>query len=70
MEFFLQDMDDTLLTPRTYHFSLKEKVIITGRALGYAYVQLKPMDITAFEGTGGTSEWDSAAICSAIMLEN
>jgi len=69
MKILLLDMDGTLLTPRGYHLALQETVAITGRALGYANVQLTPIDITAFEVAGVVSEWDSAAICAAIMLE-
>jgi len=70
MKILLLDMDGTLLTPYGYHLALQETVAITGRVLGYENVQLTPLDITAFEAVGVISEWDSAAICAAIMLEN
>lgn len=70
MIILLLDMDGTLLMPRGYHLALQETVAFTGRALGYANVQLTPIDITAFESAGVISEWDSAAICAAIMLDN
>jgi hypothetical protein len=70
MEILLLDMDGTLLTPRGYHLALQETITITGRSLGYVDVKLTPKDITAFEAAGVASEWDSAAICAAILLEN
>jgi len=70
MKILLLDMDGTLLAPHGYHFSLQETVAITGQQLGYADVHLTHMDITAFETAGVSSEWDSAAICAAILLEN
>ena len=70
MKILLLDMDGTLLTPSGYHFALQETVAITGRVLGYENVQLTPLDITTFEASGVISEWDSAAICAAVMQEN
>jgi hypothetical protein len=70
MKILLLDMDGTLLTPRGYHLALQETIAITGLSLGYLNVQLNPKDITAFEAAGVASEWDSAAICAAILLDN
>ena len=65
---FLFDMDGVLLEPRGYHKALKETVRLLGEALGYNGVTLSPDDIAAFEAAGITSEWDSSAICSVLLM--
>jgi phosphoglycolate phosphatase-like HAD superfamily hydrolase len=70
MKILLFDMDGVLLEPRGYHQALQETVALVGRLLGYRRVNLTPEDITAFEAAGVASEWDSAAICAALLLEN
>ena len=66
----LFDMDGVLLEPQGYHRALQETVRLVGEALGYSDVILTPEDIAAFEAAGVSSEWDSAAICAAKLLEN
>ena len=70
MKILLLDMDGTLLTPNGYHLALQETVTITGRVLGYENVHLTTPDITAFEAAGVISEWDSTAICAAMLLDS
>jgi hypothetical protein len=41
-----------------------------GHLLGYPSAHLSSRGIAAFEATGIISEWDSAAICAALMLDN
>jgi phosphoglycolate phosphatase-like HAD superfamily hydrolase len=65
---FLFDMDGVLLEPRGYHKALRETVRLLGEALGYSGVALSPDDIAAFEAAGITSEWDSSAICSVLLI--
>jgi hypothetical protein len=70
MKILLFDMDGVLLEPRGYHRALQKTVALVGRLLGYRAVNLTPEDIVAFEAAGVASEWDSAAICAALLLEN
>jgi len=69
MKILLFDMDGVLLEPHAYHDALKETVALVGQALGIADVSLTAEDIAAFEAAGVTSEWDSAAICAALLLD-
>jgi beta-phosphoglucomutase-like phosphatase (HAD superfamily) len=69
MEILLFDMDDVLIEARAYHLALQEVVEHISRALGYRQVHLKQEDIHFFESVGVTSEWDSSAICHALLLE-
>ncbi|RMD92033.1 MAG: hypothetical protein D6814_17515, partial [Calditrichaeota bacterium] len=68
MNIFLFDMDGVLLTPVGYHKALKQTVERVGQMLGFAGVELTTEEIAAFEAAGVTSEWDTAAICSALLL--
>ena len=70
MKILLIDMDGVLLEPRGYHAALRETVSLVGSALGYERVNLIPEEIADFEAAGVSSEWDSAAICVALLLEN
>ncbi len=69
MKIWLFDMDGVLLEPHGYHDALRETVHRVARALGLPHVALTPADIAAFEAAGITSEWDSAAICAALLLD-
>ncbi len=69
MEILLFDMDGVLLEARAYHQALREVVERIGRALGFRQVDLTQEDIHFFESVGVTSEWDSSAICHALLLE-
>ncbi len=68
MNILLFDMDGVLLEPHGYHRALQETVRLIGRALGFMDVHLTTRHIAAFEAAGVTSEWDSAAICAALLL--
>jgi beta-phosphoglucomutase-like phosphatase (HAD superfamily) len=65
----LFDMDGVLLEPRGYHRALQETVRLVGNALGYQAPLLSQRTIHGFEALGITSEWDSAAVCLALMLK-
>jgi len=66
----LFDMDGVLLEPHAYHRALTDTVSHVGRVLGYGDVRVTGPEIVAFEAAGVTSEWDSAAICAALLLDN
>lgn len=70
MRILLFDMDGVLLDPHAYHRALMDTVSQVGRILGYGDVRITGPDIAAFEAAGVSSEWDSAAICAALLLEN
>lgn len=69
MKILLLDLDDVLLEQRGYHRSLQQAVELIGSSLGFASVGLSPEDIDLFEAVGVTSEWDSSAICAALLLK-
>jgi hypothetical protein len=69
MKFLLFDMDDVLLKPGAYHRALKQTVHLVAASLGYGELTLSQEDIQAFESAGVYSEWDTSAICAALMLE-
>lgn len=69
MNILLFDMDGVLLEPHGYHRALVETVRLVARALGFGEVRLAPEQIAAFESAGVYSEWDSAAICAALLLQ-
>ena len=70
MKILLFDMDGVLLESGGYHHAFQETVNLVGRLLGYQRVKLTPQDIAAFEAAGVFSEWDSSAMCAALLLEN
>jgi hypothetical protein len=70
MKFLLFDMDDVLIRPGAYHRALQQTVRLVAAALGYGELNLSQADIQAFEAAGVYSEWDTSAICAALMLEN
>jgi hypothetical protein len=61
-------MDGVLVEPRAYHLALQKTVSLVGKAVGFPGVELQASDITSFESSGISSEWDSAAICAALTL--
>lgn len=69
MKILLFDMDGVLVEPHGYHRALQETVRLIARSLGYAEVRLTSQDIAAFESAGVASEWDTAAICTAMLLD-
>lgn len=68
MKILLFDLDGILLEPRAYHQALRDTVGLVGNALGYRAAVLTQEDVELFESVGVTSEWDSSAICSALLL--
>lgn len=70
MKILLFDMDGVLLESGGYHRAFQKTVALVGRLLGYQGVQLTAQDIAAFEAAGVFSEWDSSAMCAALLLEN
>jgi hypothetical protein len=69
MKFLLFDMDDVLLKPGAYHRALQETVRLVAASLGYGEIRLSQQDIRAFESAGVYSEWDTSAICAALLLD-
>lgn len=66
----LFDMDGVLVESHGYHRALQDTVAWTAEALGYRGVRLTADDIALIESLGISSEWESAAICSAILLDH
>jgi hypothetical protein len=66
--FALFDMDGVLLAPGGYHQSLQESVQRIGVALGVPKASLSNDQIARFESLSVTNEWDSLAICTALIL--
>lgn len=69
LKILLFDMDDVLLEAHGYHRGLQDTVSFIAASLGYEKASLTMDDIAVFEASGVTSEWDSSAICVALMLE-
>ncbi|MDF1520203.1 MAG: hypothetical protein P1P73_06955 [Brevefilum sp.] len=67
-KFILFDMDGVLLSPEGYKHALIESVKRVGQALGMPHVSLSEAQIARFETLSVTNEWDTLAICTAIML--
>ncbi|MFU8826331.1 MAG: hypothetical protein ACNA70_02455 [Brevefilum sp.] len=61
-------MDGVLLEPRGYYIALRTSVQRIGMALGAPQVQITEEQIARFEAAHVTNEWDTLAICSAIIL--
>jgi len=66
--FHLFDMDGVLLKPLGYHTSLRTSVKRIGKALGAPKTELTTDEIAKFEALSVTNEWDSVAICTAVIL--
>jgi hypothetical protein len=69
MKIFLFDMDGVLLESLGYHLALQETVHLVAKALGFGDLTLSVDDIATFEAGGINNEWDEAAICTALLLE-
>ncbi len=67
-KFILFDMDGVLLKPLGYQKALISSVERIGKALGAPHTRLTADQIAAFEALGITNEWDSVAICTALLL--
>jgi hypothetical protein len=69
LRILLLDLDEVLIQQVAYHESLKECVERVGRWCGFESVRLTDEDIALFESLGVTSEWDSSAMCAALLLD-
>lgn len=69
LSILLLDLDEVLIQQVAYHQSLKECVERVGRWCGFESARLTDDDIALFESMGVTSEWDSSAICAALLLD-
>lgn len=65
---FLFDLDNVLVYPGGYREALKATVDFFSRAMGIADGFLDDATIETFEAGGITNEWDSSAICVAVLL--
>ena len=68
--FFLFDMDGVLLIPGGYREATNATIRRIGEALGVSHPQLAEDQIAHFEALSITNEWDTIAICAALMLVN
>jgi phosphoglycolate phosphatase-like HAD superfamily hydrolase len=62
------DLDGVLLSDSGYHPALQASVRIIGDKLGLKDVSISDNQIAQFETLGITNEWDTLAICTALML--
>ncbi len=69
MNLLLSDLDGVLLESHSYHESLRRTMDLVGAALGFASPVLPLEGVLAFEAAGITSEWESSAMCTALLLE-
>lgn len=69
MKILLFDMDDVLVKPGGYHRALQETLRLLSLELGLGEFHLTHRDILAFESAGVYSEWDTAAMCAVLLLE-
>jgi hypothetical protein len=69
MNLLLSDLDGVLLESHSYHESLRRTMDVVGEALGFGTGVLSQEGVLAFEAAGVTSEWDSSAMCTALLLE-
>jgi len=69
LRILLLDLDDVLIKQAAYHQSLQECVERIGGYCGFEAARLTDEDIAVFESLGVTSEWDSSAICAALLLD-
>jgi phosphoglycolate phosphatase-like HAD superfamily hydrolase len=68
MQIFLFDLDGVLLNSAGYHRSLVETVRQLSLTLGFGDRGLTQSEIDAFESRDITAEWDSSALCAALLL--
>lgn len=66
--FILFDMDGVLLEPNGYHNALRASVRRIGSTLGVPNAQITEDQIARFETASITNEWDTVAICAALIL--
>lgn len=68
MDILLFDLDAVLLNSAGYHRSLVETVRRVALHLGFGEATLSQAEIDAFEARDITAEWDSSALCAALLL--
>jgi hypothetical protein len=64
----LFDMDGVLIHADGYHRALQSSVRLIGRSIGIEEPILSKEQISHFEAAGVTHEWETLAICTAILL--
>lgn len=64
----LFDLDGVLLESTGYHQSLRASLNQVGEALGISNATLNGNQIARFESLNVTNEWDTIAICTALIL--
>jgi hypothetical protein len=69
MILLLSDLDGVLLESHSYHASLSRTMDLVGEALGFGPGLLPLGGVLGFEAAGITSEWESSAMCTALLLE-
>jgi hypothetical protein len=69
MDILLLDLDDVLLETHAYHDSLIETLDRISISLGFDPLHLTDDELRGFEAAGVTAEWDSSAICVALLLD-
>jgi hypothetical protein len=67
-KFLLFDMDGVLVAPGGYRQALKSSIRRMGRAIGIPKAEISEQQIAHFEALSITNEWDTLAICTALML--
>ncbi|HMK09020.1 MAG TPA: hypothetical protein VK449_08340 [Anaerolineales bacterium] len=67
-DILLFDLDGVLLNSAGYHRSLIETVRQLSLTLGFGDRGLTQQEIDAFEASDITAEWDSSALCAALLL--
>jgi hypothetical protein len=67
-EYLFFDMDGVLLKHGGYHQALRASVKRIGEALGAPQTEINTQQIAQFEALSVTNEWDSLAICAALIL--
>jgi len=66
--YFLFDMDGVLLNSLGYHRGLQTSLERIAASLGYAQSLITDDQIARFEAMNVTNEWDTVAICTALVL--
>ncbi len=68
LDILLFDLDAVLLNSEGYYESLRRAVSLLAGALGFGPIRLSQEDIDVFESLDITAEWDSSALCAALLL--
>lgn len=68
LKLLLFDLDGVLLEPKGYHTALRASVQRIGQNLGVPNLDLTEDQIARFEALNITNEWDTIAICAALIL--